>query len=55
MDLGDKIFYSILSLILLTLFWLRFIEEYLTIWAVLPTAVAVSLLIFNWERIRGAR
>lgn len=55
MDLGDKIFYSVLSLIILTLVWLRFVEHLLSVWFVLPTAALISLGIFNWERIRGAR
>lgn len=55
MDLGDKIFYSVLTLILLTLLWLRFVEHLLSVWFVLPVAAMISLVIFNWERIRGAR
>jgi hypothetical protein len=55
MDLGDKVFYSILTLIILTLVWLRFVEHLLSVWFVLPAAGAISVAIFNWERIRGAR
>lgn len=55
MDLGDKIFYSILTLVLLTLVWLRFLEHLAPVWLVLPVTAVASAAIFNWGRIRGRR
>ena len=32
LEIGDGIFYSIISLIVIGLFWLRYIEKYLSLW-----------------------
>jgi hypothetical protein len=54
MDRGDQIFYSVVAFVLLTLLWLRFVEQFIAVWAVIPVGVVTSLIIFNWSRIRGA-
>lgn len=47
MELGDRIFYSVLSLILIGLFWLKFVEPLgLSIyWSLIVWA---GMLIFLW-------
>jgi hypothetical protein len=32
LEIGDGIFYSLISIIILVLFWLRFLEKYLSLW-----------------------
>ena len=32
LEIGDGIFYSIISIIVIGLFWLRYIEKYLSLW-----------------------
>jgi len=32
LEIGDGIFYSLISIIILVLFWLRYLEKYLSLW-----------------------
>ena len=46
-ELGDGIFYSIISLIIMILVWLKFIEKYLPLWwAVIAWVCLVSFICY---------
>ena len=32
LEIGDGIFYSLISIIILVLFWMRYLEKYLSLW-----------------------
>jgi predicted small integral membrane protein len=45
MTYGDKIFYSIMALIYIGLFWLKFVEKHLNIWfCLIPWFLATILI-----------
>lgn len=44
---GDKIFWSIISLLFIFLFWLRFVEHFVPLWGVLIVWGVVAYLIFR--------
>ena len=47
LEIGDGIFYSIISLIVIGLFWLRYIEKYLSLWwAVIVWVCLVSCICY---------
>ena len=45
MELGDRIFYSVLSLILIGLFWLKFIE---------PNGLSIYWSLIAWGQVSAA-
>lgn len=48
MNIGDKITWAYRSLFILMLIWLRFIEQYITIWGVWVVWAFIAILIF-WQ------
>lgn len=48
MNIGDKITWAYRSLLFLTLIWLRFIEQYITVWGVWVVWAVITLFIF-WQ------
>lgn len=58
MEFGDTVFYVILSLVLLILFWLKYVEPYVPLWgAWVVWAILAAYLISRYEGFtrRGGR
>ena len=47
LEIGDGIFYSIISLILIGLFWLRYVEKYFSLWWIIVIWIIINLFIFK--------
>ena len=47
LEFGDGVFYSIMSLILIGLFWLRYIEKYLSLWWILVIWIIINFFIIK--------
>ena len=47
LELGDGIFYSIISLVIMILFWLRFLEKHLPVWwVIIPWACLILYICY---------
>jgi len=46
---GDKVFFSIVIICFLALFWLRFLEQYLSVWFSLLVSGPITVYIFLLE------
>ena len=48
LEIGDGIFYSLISIIILVLLWLRYMEKYLSLWwALLLWAFLFSFILYG--------
>jgi len=47
MGFGDRLFWSIASAVAIGIFWLKFVEPYLSIWFALGIAIVVAVLIWR--------
>ena len=47
LEIGDGIFYSIMSLILIGLFWLRYVEKYFSLWWIIVIWIIINLFIIK--------
>ncbi len=47
LEIGDGIFYSIISLILIGLFWLRYVEKYFSLWWIIVIWIIINLFIIK--------
>jgi hypothetical protein len=57
LEIGDGIFYSLISIIILVLLWLRYMEKYLSLWwALLLWAFLFSFILYgvihNYKKIK---
>mgnify|MGYP000008795610 CR=1 FL=1 len=53
MEFGDTVFYVILSLVLILLFWLKFVEAYIPLWgAWVVWGILATYLISRYEGIQ---
>jgi predicted small integral membrane protein len=48
--IGDQIFWSIISLLVITLLWLKFIEPFIPLWGSLIVSGIVVSAIFTFNR-----
>ena len=48
--IGDQIFWSIISLLVITLLWLKFIEPFIPMWGSLIVSGIVAFIIFAFNR-----
>jgi hypothetical protein len=49
MMLGDKIFFSITFFVLIGLFWLRFLDKHIPVWASLFVSIPLAVYICRLE------
>tara|TARA_B100000902_G_scaffold5801_1_gene7623 strand:+ start:112 stop:297 length:186 start_codon:yes stop_codon:yes gene_type:complete len=47
LEIGDGIFYSIMSLILIGLFWLRYVEKYFSLWWIIVIWIIINIFIIK--------
>ncbi len=47
LEFGDGVFYSIMSLILIGLFWLRYVEKYFSLWWILVIWIIINFFIIK--------
>ena len=53
MTIGDVIFYSIMSLVLVILFWLKFLEDYIPLWgSYILAAFIIGYIITRFEKLK---
>lgn len=52
---GDKVFFSILIICLLALFWIRFLEKYVSVWFSLLISGPISIYILTLENPASTR
>ncbi len=48
MSLGDRVFWSIVTIILVGLLWVKFLEQYLDAWWALVVGIALAALIIKY-------
>lgn len=53
LELGDMIFYSIAGLVVIVLFWLRFVEPHLDLWGAVVVWLAWTGFLFSRFRGKG--
>jgi len=47
LEIGDGIFYSLISIIILVLFWMRYLEKYLSLWwALFLWVILLSFIVY---------
>jgi len=56
MSRGDRVFWSIVVIILVGLLWVKFVEQYLSAWWALVIGIALAILIIRYgEKIKLER
>lgn len=44
----DRVFISVVCFVAIHLFWMRFLEEYLTLWIATAISIALGYVIVRW-------
>lgn len=53
MTIGDVIFYSLMSLILVVFFWLKFLEDYIPLWgAYILAGCIMGFIVTRFEKLK---
>tara|TARA_B100001057_G_scaffold445487_1_gene483205 strand:- start:108 stop:293 length:186 start_codon:yes stop_codon:yes gene_type:complete len=47
LEIGDGIFYSVMSIILIGLFWLRYLEKYFSLWWIIVIWIIINFFIIT--------
>lgn len=50
MGIGDRIFWSIISLVVITLLWIKFLEPFIPLWGSLIISGIAAFIIFTYKR-----
>jgi predicted small integral membrane protein len=50
MTIGDRIFWSVICFVVISLLWLKFLEPFFPLWGSLIVSGVVAFLIANYKR-----